>query len=442
MDSIFTWSSTLIVPQIHELFPFIREIAEEWFKPLGVHLSRNKATRKPNNVHTQPQSEMGLEALLPPKQDTDALVSFYLSHLEQIHRVVHIPTFKKEYDSFWIPGRPRHPAMVVLILVMISTSACAAASSASAPSTYRTMPPQWISACDEWLKQQSPKHRKLVHYQISCLIYLSKRMNMIGKKRFWKDTGSLIQDAIIDGLHFDASYSCTDSPYMREMKTRIWAVIREVDLQNSFESGLPSLLYNIQPSVGAPANFDDEDFDEKSKKLPGTKPLNQHTFTSYQVHSARSWSLRLEISQRLFSPRGANPLSYEDILRYTHEVTRAIDDIPSWDANGAKEEDSPARMSAVTYTYLHFQLKECLIALHRPYLKRNDGRFWVSETMFYQTSRDILQMNIKLKGLGYQYLTGLREDLLLASLSLCRICTLRPKGKCSFILHKSTHVSL
>ena len=40
-----------------------------------------------------------LDDLLPPKDDTDVLVSFHLNHLEQLHRIVHIPTFQRDYAN-------------------------------------------------------------------------------------------------------------------------------------------------------------------------------------------------------------------------------------------------------------------------------------------------------------------------------------------------------
>jgi hypothetical protein len=134
--------------QIPQLFPFIKETADGYLKPLGVHLKKKKPGRNVWKINALSQEESPLESLLPPKDDTDLLVSFYLNHFEQLHRFVHVPTFKREYAKFWVPGRTRYPAMI-----SISTPASVNSGEASIPSTYETMPVQWISACDEWLRQ-------------------------------------------------------------------------------------------------------------------------------------------------------------------------------------------------------------------------------------------------------------------------------------------------
>jgi hypothetical protein len=246
-------------------------------------------------------------------------------------------------------------------------------------------------------------------------------MNAIQKKTFWTETGTLLQNAILDGIHCDSG---VDTPYTREMKRRIWTVIRELDLQNSFEYQLPTLLHNIDSNVAPPANIDDEDFDETSNQVPAPKSSNQYTCAAYQSLSARSWLLRLEISRRQFSTGIPKALAYEDVLRYTHEITRSIDSLPSWNDG---EESSKAR--SLASAFLRFQLQECILTIHRPYIRTGNSRFWLSETACYHASREILLLNSKLAGLGIQSLTQLREDLLLASLSVTRMMMLQPKGK-------------
>jgi hypothetical protein len=310
-------------------------------------------------------------------------------------------------------------------LTMISISTCTSSgnceSTTTGPPVYQNMPPRWISACEDWLAHQGSKARNLVFYQVCCLVYLAKRMNGINKKNFWLETGSLMQKAVLDGLHL---HSPSDSPYLRQMKRRIWTVMRELDLQNSFEYQLPTLLHNLDSDVAAPANLNDDDFDETSKELPAPKPAYQYTCASYQSLSARTWDLRREISRRLFSTGIPKVLLYEDVLRYTHDLTCAIDSLPSW----GEEDTERANPRALVSAFLRFQLQECILALHRPYTGRGDGGFWLSETTTYLQSRDILLCNSTLAARGIEALPQLRADVLVATLSVTRMIMLRPKG--------------
>jgi hypothetical protein len=376
-----------------------------------------------------------MNELVPSQKDTDLLVAFYLSHLEELHRIVHIPTFRKAYAEYWRLGILRDPAMTATILSMISISVGAVAGICEfevLQNTYRGMPAPWIFECDEWLRQQSSKHNMLVRYQVSCLVYLAKRMNLIRKKRFWIETGSLMQNAIMDGLHLEPSPT-SEGLYVRVMKQRIWATIREMELQNCFEYGLPTLLHNIECDVAAPTNVDDGDFDESSKTLPASKPSSAYTCMSYQHHSARSWALRLDLSRFLFSPGfSKTEVNYKDVLRYTHELTQELHSIPPWDKieidgrNGSK-------CPILAFVFLKLQLIECLLAIHRPYIQKSDNKYWLSENICYQMSRDILHFNSKLADQGIQSLSFLREDLLLASLHLTRLSMLQPRGLYNFL---------
>ncbi|UKZ74360.1 hypothetical protein TrVFT333_002026 [Trichoderma virens FT-333] len=403
--------------EIPQLFPFIKEIADQWLKPYGIYIKKNKAGKDDGwKMKMAGQEQPLLESLLPPKGDTDVLIAIYLDHFEQLHRVVHVPTFNREYINFWTP-----------------VSICASAhlvGSTPVPAAYRNMSEQWIFAIDDWLRLQSTKHRKLVHYQVACLMYMAKRMNIVGKKRFWKDTGSLVQDAIMDGLNRNPSI--TDAFFIREMKKRIWYTIRELELQNSFECGLPTLLHTIESNVSAPINLADEDFDDTTKQAPISRPSNYYTTSSYQFHSFRSWELRLEISRRLFGSGFFRALAYDDVLRYTHEITKAINDLPPWNSS-RNDRKSDARL-LLSYSMLEFQLKECLLTIHRPYIDREGGSYPLSENICYQTSREILVSSIQLMGLGVQSLAQLREDLALASLHITRLTLLQPEGSNSIIM--------
>lgn len=407
---------------------------EELLGPHGVCIRKEKAIRNDLQARIHCTAEFRMEDILPAKDVTDFLVLSYLENFEQLHRIVHIPTFNRECAEFWVPECTRHSTMTALILSMISISICIPACYYSlTPSHQQIAPGQWISACDKWLREQSSNGRNLVHYQIGCLLYLAKRVHMIRKKEWCKETSSLLQNAVMDGLHREPTPS-VETIYTREMRRRIWAVIRELDLQNSFETGIPTLLNTIDAKTGTPGDIDDEEFDETSKILPIPGSFGRHTRTSYQIHSSHSWGLRLDVSRRLFVTGSPKVLSYDEVLQLTHQLTQEIHSLPAWDVMDSGATDN-ACSTILTHAFLHFQLSECILAIHRPYLKREDRKFWLSENICYQISRDILLLNLKLISTGVQSVTSLREDLLLASLTLTRVTLLQHKGQLTHISH-------
>ena len=240
----------------------------------------------------------------------------------------------------------------------------------------------------------------------------------------------------MDGLHRDPPV--TDSPYVGEMKRRIWAVMRELDLQNAFDYGLPTILQTLEASTAAPANLDDSAFDKNSKAIPVPKPPAEYTQTSYQSIGAQSWDLRLDISRRLFTanPHLSSPLSTEQVLQFTHHITQALDSLPAWTIESGASNNSEFGLRKVTllsWVFLQLQLKDCLFAIHRPFLHRNSGMYSFSEMICYHAAKEVLLFNRKLAVLGTQNLTMMRDDLAVACLILAKVTLERPKGK---LLHR------
>lgn len=404
----------------------MKETADEWIRPLGIHLKKDKSGAAVRTMEPGQGNSPGIENLLPPKEDVDSLVSFYLDGLEHINRIVHIPTFRRHYEDYWKLEDPRNPPMTMLILAMCSLSTSTYSGPCHPQSLtmrYRHMHKQWLASCDAWLAQAGRKRRKLVHHQVACIVYLSKRVNMIEKKSWWKLTASLVQDAIMDGLHYE---HVLDNPFTRELKRRLWMTIRELDLQNSFEFGLPTLLHNICSNVKAPVNVDDSQFDEASNDLPPPSLPDVYTSASYQCSSARSWELRLEISQRLFSSRISRPLSYDDVLRYTSLIMQGINDQTSWIRKDGLEQEG--RVLLIN-TLLLGAMQQTLIALHRPYLDGSEGQSSLSQTICQNISRDVLHSLTATMDPGLTGIILLRGDVLLASLNMIRISLLQGERK-------------
>ncbi|GAB0133621.1 hypothetical protein EsDP_00002025 [Epichloe bromicola] len=445
-------NASMAFVELTGLCPFMRETADEWLRPVILHDRKDRKRRaEDRDAAILEKQDPELEALLPAREEADALVSVYLDQFEQIHRIVHIPTFRKEYAEFWRPGgENRHGAFTALVLAMMAVASCAHTRDSlkfiGMMSNARHWAERWIKSCDLWLSRQSQKHRRLIHFQIACLLYLGKRVNTIKKKRFWTSSGALVQDGISVGLHREPSHMGGGkiTVYNQEMRRRIWTTMQEFDMQASFDHGLPTLLSQLHYDTNPPRNLDDEDFDEATTtSLPPPKPAEEYTFCSFQNLTRRSLPLRLELSRLLTGPMAAE-IDYDQVIRYTNDLTHEIDALPSWDmknlqggGGGGGEKKNPL----IAYTLLHVQLRQYMIPLHQPYLKlrRQNSKYQYSEIIYYNAARDIVLLHDKLHEQGVRSLNFLREDALTTAINLCSVTMLQPRGSTNMIMINSHH---
>ncbi|KAI0136819.1 C6 zinc finger domain-containing protein [Xylariales sp. AK1849] len=431
------WSSLKELAGIH---PFMKETAEEWLRPLNI-ARKDRKKRKDERERQFAEPDTDLEALLPSKEETDSLIAVYLDQFEQLHRIIHVPTFKEQYESFWDPCKTRCAAFTALVLCMLATSSCLnmqASKYAGVKSSSHQTAEEMTKACDAWLDRQSQKHRRMIHYQIMCISYLAKRVNVIKKKRFWTSAGAMIREGIIVGLHQDGDQVASRvTPYYREMRRRVWATMVEFDIQASFDQGVPTLLSQITVDTKPPRNIDDEDFDENSEDLPTSKTSTEYTYSSYQNLSRQSLQTRLELNRVMTGPM-VN-LDWEQVTRYTEMITQEIDALPPWDSEEFESTDD-SRKPLLAHTLLHMQLRQYLIPLHQPYLKLRlyNSKYQIAEFIYYNTARDIVLMHDRLFQKNIRALYFLREDTMHAAISLCSISIHQPKDSNSLIISNAS----
>ncbi|KAG7127597.1 Transcription factor asR3 like protein [Verticillium longisporum] len=437
-------NATMAFLELGGLCPFMQETADEWLRPAAAHDLKDRKKRKEDRERLFLERDLELEALVPPRAETDALVEVYLSQFEQVHRIVHIPTFRREYARFWenAADGSRYAALTAMLLAMIAISNCIHTHDrprfTGMLSNAHNTAHKWIEVVERWQARQSMKHRRLIHYQIACLLYLGKRINTVKKKRFWTNSGALIQDGISVGLHRDPGHmGGRISLYNQEMRRRIWATVQEFDIQASFDHGLPTLLSQLHYDVSAPRNLDDEDFDEETTQLPPSKPAKDYTYSSYQNLARQSLPLRMELSRLLCGPPG--DLDYEQVIRFTNDITREIDSLPSWETDGSNSQNGKRPLLA--YTLLHIQLRQYIIPLHQRFIKlrKSNPKYQYSEIIYYNAARDIVLLHDKLYDQGVRCLNFLREDALTTAVNLCKVTMLQPRGSTHMIMINSAH---
>jgi hypothetical protein len=239
-----------------------------------------------------------LRELLPPRLYCDRLVAIYCDHYERTFRVLHIPTFQKQYEQFWTSSShdacspsllPQLTAMMIMAYHMDDVD------QNSDDFTYKSyLKGAAIEHVQGWLDGLSRRNRTELHtLQVEILLVLAKSLRGLHPEKLWSSTGGLVRSAMVMGLHLDPTTIISFTPYQAEMRRRLWATILEIDLQASITTGLPLVLPEIQ-ALSLPSNLNDCEFDENSANLPSAHPREAYTDNTYQIVLASSLPFRIK----------------------------------------------------------------------------------------------------------------------------------------------------
>lgn len=278
-------------------------------------LNKCKALGKKAKELRGPKSSVpsGYRDFVPEKETSDRLVNAYFRTFESAYRILHIPTFEEEYASYWNNPAAADMAFVIkLLLVMaIGTSFY---EDPIQPSSLHPKAQHWIAAAQAWVSAPSEKHRlNIVGLQIHCLLLVARQVKSVGGDLTWIASGSVYHLAMSLGLHRDPVHFPKMGPYYAEMRRRLWATVLELSLQSSQDLGMSPLINTEDYDTELPANIDDSEISETTKKAPMSKPVTTFTRTSIQISLMRTFCTRLEIAKAVNSFR--NEISYEDTLR-------------------------------------------------------------------------------------------------------------------------------
>lgn len=255
----------------------------------------------------------GYRDYVPDRSISDRLVNAYFRTFESVYRILHIPTFEEEYESYWKNPVEANVAFVIKLLLVMAIGTCfyedPILSTSLHPNAHH-----WISAAQAWVSAPSEKHRlNIVGLQIHCLLLIARQVNSFGGDLTWIFAGSIYHLAMCLGLHRDPVHFPKMGPFHAEMRRRLWATVLELSLQSSQDLGMSPLINTQDYDTELPANIDDSEINESIKKAPISKPATTFTRTSIQLSLMRSFCTRLEIAKAVNSFRSET--SYEETLR-------------------------------------------------------------------------------------------------------------------------------
>ncbi|KAF7853857.1 uncharacterized protein EAF02_011846 [Botrytis sinoallii] len=277
----------------HDLFEMIEPHIQEGTKAaIGLHKCKTfgklvKTRRAPlwPSPPTWPD--------LPLKETADILVDCYLRTIETIHRVLHIPTFKNNYEAIWTStGNPDTEFLVQLKLIFAIGSA-----TFDDQFSLRASAVRWVYEAQTWISEPEFKSRLTIKsLQTEILLLFARETINIGGRLIWTSAGSLFRSAVHMGLHKDPSYLPKKTVFAAEMRRRLWNTILELMLQSSMDSGGPPLMSLTDWDTESPANFNDDEL-LSTDALP--RPENEFSQTSLAIILRKTFPLRLAIAKSL-----------------------------------------------------------------------------------------------------------------------------------------------
>jgi hypothetical protein len=335
---------------------------------------------------------------LPPKEVCDELVGHYLGTIETLYRILHIPTFTREYESLWSRGSQPQSSFMIQVKLVLAIGAIFHDENCS----MRPDATRWIYEAQTWLSSPTFKSKLgIQHLQTSILLLLAREFADVGSELVWISAGALLREAVYVGLHKDPSGLPRMNVFETEMRRRIWNTILELNLQFSLISGGPCLIsledFNTEP----PRNFDD---DQLTETEPRTQPHHILTQTSCAIALRKTLPMRLTVVKFLndiaTSGTFEETLRIDTTLRASYKILRQA--LQGLDA----VRSHPFAVSAID-----FIMHRYISSLHIPYFNPS-----LHEAIYAYSRKTVFDTSLKLWNLAYSNSAINESDLA----QLCR----------------------
>ncbi|KAF9694377.1 hypothetical protein EKO04_007550 [Ascochyta lentis] len=322
---------------------------------------------------------------LPPKHICDVLVDGYLRTIEILYRIVHIPTFQKEYEAIWRTGFQSNSGFMVQLKLILAIGATLYDSTFS----MRIEATRWVYEAQTWLMSPAFKSKLGICFlQNNILVLLARELVDVGGELIWISAGAVVRSAVYMGLHKDPAQLQNMSFLDAEMRRRIWNTILEISLQSSLVSGGPCFISLSEFDTQPPGNFNDIDLDSAK---PEPKPSSHYTQASIAI------ALRQTLPARLAVVKFLNDLfssgTYQETLRIDSDLRAAYKDVRhiiqkfSTDAASA-----PTRFELQA---VDFVLHRYMSSLHVPFFSAS-----LHEATYAYARKTVVESSLKLWSLA------------------------------------------
>ncbi|RDW64306.1 putative C6 transcription factor [Aspergillus mulundensis] len=362
-------SPDLTLTFLHDVLAFLQGRKKD-LKAEGSDYQRMKKFRfelKSRESEYQGEVKRGMPAslkeMLPPRNITDELLNLYLTTFETTYRVLHVPSFLKEYEAYWAEPEAADTTFIAKLLALMAAASCFISSSTTVNGndTLHDVAVTWMLGIQSWIGSLfMSATAKFDIMQIQCLLMIARQALAVDGDVVWLTSGSLIHSATIMGMHRDPTRFPKMTPFWAEMRRRLWATVLELDLQASIDVGVPPSIDPDQYDCDPPSNLDDSDLTEEMLEAPMAKDRTILTQSSFQTMLSQSFPLRVRIAKAVNSLQFTLP--YDEALRLGEDLVRSMNEalIPF---------PTPASDGVASFarSFMLFLLHRSLLILHRPF---------------------------------------------------------------------------
>ncbi|KAM3530287.1 hypothetical protein MY4038_004969 [Beauveria bassiana] len=276
----------------------VKDLCVEDSKALSA-MRKCKALAREIKIQRAPVWPTAPTAVLPAKNLADELVDSYLDTSETLYRVLHMPSFRRDYDSLWLLGQDALPdkAFLMQLKLVLAIGATTYDDTFSLRSSAMT----WVYEAQTYLSEPGSKSRLSIQsLQISVLLLIAQEAIGLEAHALWIAAGALVRTAMHMGLHRDPTdqFVASRPRLAHEMCLRLWNTVLELALQSSFVAGKPPLVSIDDFDAPCPGNFDDDQLMPEVKD-PLPKPEQQFTQMTIPIALRKMFPLRLAVAKSL-----------------------------------------------------------------------------------------------------------------------------------------------
>jgi hypothetical protein len=302
-------------------------------------------------------------SILPSRDIVESFVDNYILTFEGTHRLLHIPTFKTELARFWEVPQGVEDDWLAQLFIILALGCPRGRREEDA-----SLVDMFLDGAETYLSRTPFLYKpNMTTLRTMCMMVIAKHIDIVSiddSDAGWSFLGLILRLAMASGLHRDPGYLDGMPMLERQMRKSVWTTVVFLNIQNSFESGMPLLLKSSDFDSPPPDNLNDDDI---SNLIGHVEPRSPDEFTdsTYQSLLARSFPIAFEVISLVNSPAGT--MDWSKVLDLNTKV-RAL--LREADRLFNRAEDNGlehARWIVLQKTSAEMYYRRMLLALHRQY---------------------------------------------------------------------------